>query len=144
MHPVFTVAQIEPCPDSKKDPFDRPRPDLPDFVYVDGENDRVKSYEMKRIIIYRSTKRRGMEHLIRWKGYGPEFDKWRSISELGDSSDLLQDYQRQQISNTSPDPAKQIVASAGSTVSINPASSVTPAAGPASITRKRERSRKAP
>lgn len=94
IHPVVTVAQLEPCPDPASDPFERPRPSRNEPVYVDGDTDKVKSYEVDRIITHRPTQRRGIEYLIRWKGYGPEEDVWRNTQELGDAPDLLKDYER--------------------------------------------------
>ena len=92
IHPVFSIAQLEPCPDPTKDPFTRPRPDLPDSVFVEGDTERVKSYEIEKLITHRPTARRGIEYLVRWKGYGPEEDVWRNIPELGDAMDLVKDY----------------------------------------------------
>lgn len=65
IHPVFTIAQLEPCADPTKDPFRRPRPDLPASVHVNGDTDRVKSYEIEKIITSRETKKRDTEFLVR-------------------------------------------------------------------------------
>lgn len=74
IHPVFSIAQLEPCPPPDSDPFARPRPYNPDSVYVEGDTDLVKSFEVERLISKRQTKRRRPEYLVRWKGYGPEHD----------------------------------------------------------------------
>ena len=92
IHPVFSIAQLEPCPPPDSDPFARPRPYNPDSVYVEGDTDLVKSFEVERLISKRQTKRRGPEYLVRWKGYGPEHDAWRNIPELGDAAQHLKDY----------------------------------------------------
>jgi hypothetical protein len=37
-HPVFSVAHLEPAP-ADDDPFGRPRPEEPESMYVDGDDD---------------------------------------------------------------------------------------------------------
>ena len=96
VHPVFTVAQLEPCPDPSTDLFQRSRPEHPDSIFVERDNEQVKSYKIEKLIAHRDTKRRGREYLLRWKGYGPKFDKWRNLSELRNAMDLLHNYQKQQ------------------------------------------------
>ena len=93
IHPVLSIAQLEPVPSPMDDPFNRPRPDQPDSVFVEGDTDRVKSWEIERLINKRQTKRRGDEYLVRWKGWGPQYDEWRNLPELGDAQDLVQDYE---------------------------------------------------
>ena len=43
IHPVLSVAQLEPCLDPAADPFSRPRPNQPDSVFVEENTERVKS-----------------------------------------------------------------------------------------------------
>lgn len=93
VHPVFTIAQLEPCPTPGQDLFKRHHPTHPDPIFVDGDNDNVKSFEVDKIIAHRNTKRRGTEYLVRWLGYGPEHDDWRNLRELGDAMEVLKDYQ---------------------------------------------------
>ena len=96
IHPVFTIAQLEPCPDPALDPFARAdRPREPDSICVEGDTDITKSYEVERIISHRNTRRRGVEYLVRWKGQGAEYDEWRNEPELGNALQLLEDYRQQ-------------------------------------------------
>ena len=99
IHLVFTIAQLEPCPSPSTDPFKQPYPEQPNSIFVEGDTEQIKSYEVEKLIAHRDTKRRGKKYLLCWKGYGPEFDKWRNTAELGDSMDLLHDYQQQQASH---------------------------------------------
>ena len=94
IHPVFTVAQLEKCPDPDEDPYHRPRPDNPPAVLVDGQ---VPEWEIDRLLNYRVTpKGRGTskEYLIRWKGWGPEWDSWTNVKHMENAQELIDDYQR--------------------------------------------------
>ena len=95
VHPVFSVAQLEPWP-AGKDPFDRPLPDQPDSVFVEGDTDEYKSYEIDRLLNKR-VRRRGKgystDYLLRWQGYGPEHDQWYNVKHLEDAPRLIDDYE---------------------------------------------------
>ncbi len=98
VHPVFTVAQLEPCPPPGNDPYNRPRPDEPPTVFVEGDTAEWKSFELERLLNRRIT-RRGWgqpttQYLARWKGYGPEYDTWMSLKELGNAEDLIKEYDK--------------------------------------------------
>lgn len=95
IHPVFSVAQLEPAPPPSGDPFHRPFPDQPPSVFVDGDIDTVKSFEVERLLNKRTVQRgrgRSTEYLVRWKGYGPEWDRWYNVKDLDNAADLVSDY----------------------------------------------------
>lgn len=73
---------------SEDDPFQRTAPPPPP-VHVDGDTERVKSYELEKIVTTRQIARRDIEYLIRWKGFGPEHDFWRNKSEMGNVLKLI-------------------------------------------------------
>lgn len=94
VHPVFTIAQLEPAPGV--DPFDRPRPDHPSSVFVEGDTDTLKSYVIDRLLNKRIIpKGRGFatEYLVKWKGYGPEHDRWYNVKDLDNAQDLVREYE---------------------------------------------------
>ena len=97
IHNVFTVAQLEPLPDTE-DPFHRPRPDNPPSVFVEGDTDNWKSYYVQKLLNRRVIRQgRGgklvTQYLVRWEGYGPEHDDWRSIDELTNATALVKEYE---------------------------------------------------
>ena len=95
IHNVFTVAQLEPLPDAQ-DPFNRPRPQHPPSVFVEGDTDNWKSYYVERLLNKRVIKRGGRtvtQYLVRWEGYGPQHDDWRSVAELPNATALIEDYE---------------------------------------------------
>ena len=95
IHPVLSIAQLEPVPDPSQDPYHRPRPDHPPSVEVaSGETDH---YEIDRIIRKSITKNgRGetIRYLVRWKGYGPEDNTWMNVKRLHGAMDLVREYER--------------------------------------------------
>ena len=96
MYPVFTVAQLEPCPPPEEDPFQRPQPQH--IPPVSTNKDGSGNYKILRLLNKRSIKRgRGLttQYLVRWKDYGPKFNKWYSVKDLGDASELIADYEEE-------------------------------------------------
>ena len=92
IHPVISVAHLEPAPDPKLDPFHRERPNHPPALEVDGKEDHYKIEK----ILNRRVRRRGLgqsiEYLIQWKGYGPEENTWLNAKNLGNAKDLIREY----------------------------------------------------
>lgn len=96
IHPVFSVAQLEPAPPPAKDPFAKPFPSNPPPVFVEGNTDRLKSFEVERLLNKRQVKKgRGyaIEYLVRWKGYDAEWDRWYNVKELDNAAGLVDDYE---------------------------------------------------
>jgi len=91
IHPVISVVHLEPA---KEDPFDRevaPPPPLE----VEGEEwwkiEAVIRQEMRG----RGRNRR-VHYLVRWKGYGPEFDEWLPVEEMEHSGELVAEFEARQ------------------------------------------------
>jgi hypothetical protein len=95
VHLVFTIAQLEPAPHDQ-DPFTRPQPSQPSSVSVEGDTKTYKSWEIERLLNKRTIwKGRGtsVQYLVRWTGYGPEFDQWYPLSQLENAKDLIAEYE---------------------------------------------------
>ena len=104
VHPVFSLAQLEPCP-AGPDPFKRPVPDHPESVFVEGDTQEAKSYEVERLLnkrVRRRGKGESVEYLVRWRGYGPEFDTWYNIKDLDRSMDLIREYEEEMTLRQAP------------------------------------------
>lgn len=96
IHPVFSVAQLEPAPSPATDPFRRPYPTNPPPVFVDGDTDTFKSFQIERLLNKRTVRwGRGVstKYLVRWLGYGPEWDRWYNMKDLDNAKDLIQEYE---------------------------------------------------
>jgi hypothetical protein len=80
-----------------KDLYDRPLLEMPDAVEVEGDTEEWQSYEIEKIIKDR-TRRFGRkakpikEYLIRWKGYGAEYDEWYGEDMLDNAKELVAEY----------------------------------------------------
>ena len=99
VHPVVSVIQLEPAP-SEPDPYNRPRPDYPDEVEVEELPNTAweKNYEVDHLLGKRSRKfgrTNVVQYLVRWKGYGPAYDQWKSIAKLAGCMDLIEKYERE-------------------------------------------------
>ena len=94
IHDVFTIAQLEPCPAPDSDPFRRPYPDEPPPVST-NQDGSINS-EIERLINKRVVPRgKGFstEYLVKWKGYGPQWDRWYNVKELQDAQELVKEYE---------------------------------------------------
>ena len=92
IHNVFAIDHLEPAA-SGEDPFSRPRPDLPGPVHVEGDTEYSKSYEIERLLDKRVTPTGRVKYLLRWKGWGPEYDEWRSLKQLQNAQELVAEYE---------------------------------------------------
>jgi len=92
IHNVFAIDHLEPAA-SGEDPFSRPRPGLPGPVHVKGDMEYSKSYEIERLLDKRVTPTGRVKYLLRWKGWGPEYDEWRSLKQLQNAQELVAEYE---------------------------------------------------
>ena len=96
IHPVFFVTQLEPAPPPAKNPFGRPFPSNPVFIFVEGNTDKVKSFEIERLLNKRQIKKgkgQAIEYLVHWKGYGLKWDRWYNVKKLDNAVALVNDYE---------------------------------------------------
>lgn len=98
VHPVISVTMLEPA-DVSEDPYNRPKPDHPGPVETDHEDDAGADprYEVERVVGRRQRtfgRTKVWQYLLRWKGWGPEHDQWKSESACGDCLELVETYER--------------------------------------------------
>lgn len=90
IHNVFSIAQLEPTSAPGSDPYERPIPTLPEAV-----NAQQNSFEVERIInkqSYRKGKGWCTKYLVRFLGYGPEFDQHINVKDLH-CDELITEYE---------------------------------------------------
>ena len=88
VHPVFTVAMLEPAPTPGSDLYERPLPEQPESVHVEGDTDTHKSWVVERII-----DKEGDRYLVRWKGWSSAHDQWRTKAQLSNAMELVTEYE---------------------------------------------------
>ena len=93
IHPVISIAQLEPAPKGE-DPYDREKPTHPEPVSEFSKE--WHDYEVEKLLGHRMKKYgRGKpisEYLVRWRGYGAEFDRWYGEDLLAGAQDLVDEY----------------------------------------------------
>lgn len=94
IHPVFTIAELEPCPPPEQDPYRRQRPTNPGAVETERD-DLGEEWELDRLLdkrVIRKGKGLATEYLVRWKGWGTEWDRWLNTKNIFAES-LIQEYE---------------------------------------------------
>ena len=90
VHPVFSIAQLEPCPSPGSDPFVRStQHHIPP---VSTNEDGSINYKIERLLnkrVFKKGKGYSTEYLVRRKSYGPEWDKWFNVKRLENAQDLV-------------------------------------------------------
>ena len=91
IHPVFNEILLtpyhEPSFTSQK------RPDPPGPVEVEGHPE----YEVEQVLDHRK-RGRGVQYLIKWKGYGHKENTWEPASNLSHAKELLDEFSRRKLS----------------------------------------------
>ena len=95
IHDVISVAHLEPAP-MGEDPFGRPYQPNPQPVTEDSEG---AEYELDTILNKR-TIRRGRknvkQYLVRWKGYGAQWNEWYDDANLPNARELIEEFEERQ------------------------------------------------
>ena len=93
IYDVVSVAHLEPATNPASDPYERPVT-VPPAVIVDNHEE----YEIDRLIRkrqrrYGRAKNATTEYLVRWKGCGPQDDRWMSKEQLRNAPELIDEYE---------------------------------------------------
>lgn len=75
IHSVFLVVQLEPATLPTDDPFYCLRSHMPPTMFVDGDTDTIKSFEVDYLLNKQTVQKargRVVEYLICWNGYSPQ------------------------------------------------------------------------
>lgn len=93
IHPVISIAQLEPAP-TGADPFNRPPVnDEPPAVEMEFPEQDPDQFEVERVADRRKVRQR-FQYLVKWKGYRPQYNSWHGLQDLTHCMDLVNDYDR--------------------------------------------------
>jgi len=82
IHPVFHTSLLKPWKSSERHQV----PPAP--VEVEGEEE----YEVEEVLRHEPARGGKKKYLIKWVGYGPEYNEWKSEEELSHCADLVKAY----------------------------------------------------
>ncbi len=101
IHDVVSIAHLEPASTEGNDPYHRPRPTHPDAVITTP--DAEPEWELEQLLrrrTYRKGRGYATEYLARWLGYGPEYDSWVNVKDLGNARELVDEFNRRDTEDT--------------------------------------------
>ena len=91
---MISVIHLEPAPVPGSDPYKRPVA-TNDVAPVAGPESEPE-WEIDAIVGKRTSKKgrkKKTEFLVRWKGYGPEWDSWYADDDLPNARQVIADYE---------------------------------------------------
>jgi len=85
IHPVFNEVLLTPVDDPQF--VQQVEPEPPGPIDMEGEPE----YEVEEVV---SSQRRGrgIQYLVKWKGYGNEENTWEARSNMEKAKDAIQDF----------------------------------------------------
>ncbi|KAF8856000.1 hypothetical protein BDZ45DRAFT_745860 [Acephala macrosclerotiorum] len=70
-----------------------------DTIEVDPDTDEEEGeeseYELEKIVASKPNDAGQLLYLVRWKGWGPEYDEWKTTEDLEHARDLIDIYDKQ-------------------------------------------------
>ncbi|KAL3428067.1 hypothetical protein PVAG01_01576 [Phlyctema vagabunda] len=106
IHNVFSIAQLEPCPNPEDDPYERPYAKETGPVQVDGQEE----WEVEKIVNVREVKKgrgKSRQYLVRFVGWGPEADEWLPAKHLSNCKELIDEYEDSIAAASQLNPARE-------------------------------------
>jgi hypothetical protein len=92
IHNVVSVVYLEPATAPDADPYGRYAM-VPPPIVVDNEDEwEIEKLLRKRQRRFGRAKNATSQYLVRWKGCGPEDDKWMSIKQLQHAPSVIKEY----------------------------------------------------
>ena len=97
IHSIISIAQLKLFSSLFSDQQSSSSVSMKD----ESVNDKVRSYEIEKILIKRNNLQKNTKYFVKWLDYDSENDFWRSFSELNNAMKLMQEFKNTQTSTTS-------------------------------------------
>ena len=94
IHDVISVVYLDPAP-REKDPFDRTLPPPPPVVK--NADDPDAEWEIEAVVnkrVRKSGRVGKVQYLLRYAGWGADYDEWRDEDELSTCAELVEEYEK--------------------------------------------------
>jgi hypothetical protein len=89
--PVFNIEHLKPYQEPPA-AFGVDRTTLPEMR---NDEEATEEFPVERIIGHRRVgKKKTLEFLLRWEGYGPQFDTWQTARDLKNAHGVLAEYKK--------------------------------------------------
>ena len=92
VHSIFSIAQFKFAETLSADSFKRTTSSF-DSVFVKEDTNKVKSFEIEKIVTIRIS-RREKKYLIRWLKYDSKHDQWKNLSEMKNVMKFVNNYEQ--------------------------------------------------
>ena len=91
-YPGSPVINIQHLKKYDADDTYRDRTTLPESFVRKTES---QEYEVEKIVGHKRVGKKALlRYLIRWTGYGPQFDTWATARDLKNSAEILSEYRK--------------------------------------------------
>ena len=94
IYSILFIAQLESISVSIENSFRRHKIESLEFIFVENDTNKIKFFEIERLMNKRQIARRDSKYLIRWKDCESKNDDWRNLSELDNAQNLVDDYEK--------------------------------------------------
>ena len=94
IYSILFIAQLESISVSIENFFKRHKIESFESIFVESDTNKIKFFEIERLMNKRQIARRDSKYLIRWKDCESENDDWKNFLELDNAQNLVDDYEK--------------------------------------------------
>ena len=103
IHNIISVIMLKSAL-PENDSYDQIESQHTDSVKTEGTEGNDQVYEIERVVDKRSWQYEWsaskIEYLVKWKGWGSEWNSWMLITELGNAHELIEDYNQSTVNHS--------------------------------------------